>query len=85
MVLVTAALYFFYFGMFPVFSFITTVAHERGMNLQLAQYLVSCLNAGSVFGRTLPGIIGDRVGRFNVMVVSVCSAPGKSNPSCSRR
>jgi MFS family permease len=39
------------------------------MSLQLAQYLVSILNAGSVFGRTLPGILGDKVGRFNVMIV----------------
>jgi MFS family permease len=84
MVLVTLALFFFYWGMFPVFSFITTVAHDRGMSLQLAQYLVSVLNAGSIFGRTLPGIIGDRVGRFNVMCVSVCSSLGKTI-SCRSR
>jgi MFS family permease len=53
--------------MFPVFSFITAVANGRGMSLDLAQYLVSILNAGSIFGRTLPGILGDRIGRFNVM------------------
>jgi MFS family permease len=53
-----------------VFSFITSVAHGRGMSLQLSQYLVSILNAGSVFGRTLPGILGDKIGRFNVMTVS---------------
>ena len=54
-------------GMFPVFSFITVVANDRGMSLSLAQYLVSILNAGSVFGRTLPGILGDKIGRYNVM------------------
>ena len=64
-----AASFFFYWGMFPVFSFVTAVAHGRGMSVQLSQYLVSILNAGSVFGRTLPGILGDKVGRFNVMVV----------------
>lgn len=63
------AMFFFYWGMFPVFSFVTTVAHGRGMSLQLSQYLVSILNAGSVFGRTLPGILGDKIGRFNVMTV----------------
>ncbi|EHY53570.1 hypothetical protein HRR83_003779 [Exophiala dermatitidis] len=69
MVLTTLAAFFFYWGMFPVFSFITTVANGRGMSLALAQYIVSMLNAGSVFGRTLPGILGDKIGRFNVMTV----------------
>ncbi|KAH0848772.1 hypothetical protein AYO21_09868 [Fonsecaea monophora] len=69
MILLTLATFFFYWGMFPVFSFVTAVANGRGMSLELAQYLVSILNAGSVFGRTLPGLLGDRVGRFNVMTV----------------
>lgn len=69
MILTTLAIAFFFFGMFPVFSFVTAVANGRGMSLQLAQYLVSILNAGSIFGRTLPGILGDKVGRFNVMTV----------------
>ena len=68
-VLLTLAVFFFYWGMFPVFSFITAVANGRGMSIQLAQYLVSMLNAGSIAGRILPGILGDKVGRFNVMVV----------------
>ena len=38
------------------------------MSLQLAQYLVSILNAGSIFGRTIPGILGDKIGRYNVMI-----------------
>jgi len=69
MALTTLAAFFFYWGMFPVFSFVTAVANGRGMSLSLAQYLVSILNAGSVFGRTLPGILGDKIGRFNVMTV----------------
>ena len=69
MLLLTLATFFFYWGMFPVFSFITTVGVGRGMSLDLAQYLVSILNAGSVFGRTLPGILGDKVGRFNIMTI----------------
>ncbi|KIV97128.1 hypothetical protein PV10_00916 [Exophiala mesophila] len=67
MMLLTIAVFFFYFGMFPIFSFVTVVANGRGMSLELSQYLVSILNAGSVFGRTLPGILGDKIGRFNVM------------------
>jgi len=75
--LLVGATFFFYWGMFPVFSFVTAVANGRGMSLSLAQYLVSMLNAGSIFGRTLPGLLGDRVGRFNVMVV-FCTLTGIS-------
>jgi MFS family permease len=69
MALTTLAAMLFYFGMFPVFSFVTTVATGRGMSIELAQYLVSILNAGSIFGRTLPGILGDKIGRYNVMII----------------
>ena len=35
----------------------------------LANYLVAILNGASVIGRTVPNIIADKVGRFNVMIV----------------
>ncbi|KAJ9653199.1 hypothetical protein H2198_007610 [Neophaeococcomyces mojaviensis] len=65
--LVTTATFLFYYGMFVPFAFIVSDAVSHGMSLTLAEYLVSILNAGSVFGRTLPGIIGDKVGRYNTM------------------
>jgi len=66
--LVSAATFMFYYGMFVPFAFIVSDAVYHGMSLTLAEYLVSILNAGSIFGRTLPGIIGDKVGRFNTMI-----------------
>lgn len=39
------------------------------MSTRLAGYLVPILNGSSFFGRVLPGIVADRVGRFNTMVV----------------
>lgn len=69
------ALFAFYWGMFIPFSFIVSDARAHGMSLSLAQYLVSICNAGSVFGRTLPGWIGDRIGRFNTMFV-MCLCTG---------
>lgn len=65
--LVTTALFLFYYGMFVPFAFIVADAVSHGMSLHLSQYLVSILNAGSIFGRTLPGIIGDKIGRYNTM------------------
>lgn len=40
------------------------------MSHNLANYLVPILNATSIFGRILPGILADRVGRFNVMIAT---------------
>ena len=57
-------------GLFIPFTFIVLEGVERGMSLSLAGYLVSILNAASIFGRTLPAYAADRyVGRFNVIIV----------------
>lgn len=40
------------------------------MSDNLSSYLLSILNAASIFGRILPGIIADKLGRFNVMITT---------------
>jgi MFS family permease len=40
------------------------------MSANLSIYVLPILNAASIFGRILPGIIADHVGRFNVMIVT---------------
>ncbi|KAF2759552.1 major facilitator superfamily transporter, partial [Pseudovirgaria hyperparasitica] len=65
----TAAVFFFYWGMFTPFVFIVSEARSFGMDAQLAQYLVAILNGASILGRTLPNAIADKVGRFNVMII----------------
>jgi len=40
------------------------------MSQSLAQYLPSILNAASIFGRIVPGIVADKMGRFNVMIIT---------------
>lgn len=59
-----------FFGLFLPFTFLPLSAEYHGMSASLAIYLLAVLNAASIFGRTLPGIIADRVGRFNTMVVT---------------
>ena len=45
------------------------------MDLDLAQYTLSIINAGSIIGCIVPGFLSDYMGQFNVMVlVSVFSA-----------
>ena len=67
--LVVCSSFLFFFGMFLPFTYIILYAETNGMSPRLASYLVAILNALSIFGRTLPGWVADRVGRFNTMIV----------------
>ncbi|KAJ5885781.1 MFS general substrate transporter [Penicillium tannophilum] len=78
----------FSFGLFLPFNFITAQAQTLGMSSTMANYLVAIINATSVFGRIVPGMVADRVGRFNVMSVATLVSgiltfalwlPGRSN------
>ncbi|KAL2072373.1 hypothetical protein VTL71DRAFT_11716 [Oculimacula yallundae] len=64
------ASFLFFFGTFLPFNYIILQARSHGMSANLSIYLIPILNAASVFGRILPGIIADRVGRFNVMIIT---------------
>ena len=61
---------FFAFGIFLPFTYIILQGQKNGMSIDLSQYLVPILNAASVFGRILPGIIADSIGRFNVTIIT---------------
>ena len=65
--LVCAGAFVFFLGMFLPINYIILEASHYGMDPGLAQYLVSILNAASFFGRTLPGYIADKIGRFNMV------------------
>ncbi|KAJ5137067.1 MFS general substrate transporter [Penicillium atrosanguineum] len=86
--LLVISLSLFSFGLFLPFNFITAQAQTLGMSPTLANYLVAILNATSVFGRIIPGLVADRLGRFNVMSVATLVSgiltfalwlPGRSN------
>jgi len=68
--LVCAASFMFFFGTFLPFNYIILQAQSHGMTVDLSNYLISMLNASSIFGRILPGIWGDQFGRFNVMIIT---------------
>ena len=61
--------FLFFLGMFLPINYIITEAQHFGMSDSLAQYLVPILNAASLFGRTIPGYLADKIGRFNMMVI----------------
>ncbi|KAJ5640871.1 MFS monocarboxylate transporter [Penicillium herquei] len=68
-VLLCFALFFSFTGLyFPFFylpSFFTDSLHA---NSNISFYIISILNASSVFGRITPGLIADRVGSLNTLI-----------------
>ncbi|KXJ88742.1 major facilitator superfamily domain-containing protein [Microdochium bolleyi] len=59
----TASFFFYFWGVYTVFFYISTFARETpGINLPASQAgnLVTVLNGAGVVGRILPGIIADR-------------------------
>lgn len=52
-------------------AYITTYAKARGFDT-ISPHILAILNSASIVGRGLPGLVADKVGRFNVMIA--CSA-----------
>lgn len=69
MILTIIAQFFFFWGMFLPFNYVLLQAKASGMSPKLIPYLLSILNAVSIFGRILPGMAADRFGRYNVMIL----------------
>jgi predicted MFS family arabinose efflux permease len=53
--------------MYTPFTYISSFAIAYNISDDLAFYLISILNAASVFGRIIPGIMADILGVFNVV------------------
>lgn len=68
-VFTTIGAFLFFFGMFLPINYIILEARTLGMSNDMATYLVPILNGSSLFGRVLPGLAADKIGRFNVMIV----------------
>lgn len=59
--------FFFFFAMFLPINYIILQAETLGMSSHLAEYLIPILNGASFFGRVLPGVAADKLGRYNTM------------------
>ncbi|KAK3702446.1 hypothetical protein LTR37_014912 [Vermiconidia calcicola] len=57
-----------FIGLYTGFFYTSYYGQESGLtNASLSFYLVPILNAGSVFGRTLPNMLSDKIGPLNVI------------------
>ncbi|KAF2829551.1 monocarboxylate transporter [Ophiobolus disseminans] len=65
-VLLVTALFFMMMGMWTPVFYIPTYAVSRGMSATLAAYLLAIINAASTFGRIIPGILADKLGKLNL-------------------
>lgn len=61
--------FMFFWGMFLPFNYIILQARDAGMEENLTTYLLPIINAVSIFGRIIPGILGDRFGKYNIMLI----------------
>jgi MFS family permease len=72
--LVIMGVFFMTLGLFTPFFYLPQFAQKQGMSEDLASYMLSILNAASVFGRSLPGLAADRIGRYNTLAIEgACS------------
>ncbi|KAK2764124.1 hypothetical protein FQN53_007056 [Emmonsiellopsis sp. PD_33] len=69
----TAAVFLVEFAVFIPITYISSYAVHMGFNKTLSYALIPILNLGAVPGRFLPGLLADRLGRFNVMIITSLS------------
>lgn len=69
-------IFFMEFGLFVPLTYIVSYATAHGLSTSDSFMVLSLLNAGSVFGRFMPGLLADKIGRFNViiMTIALCAA-----------
>ncbi|KAK9320449.1 major facilitator superfamily domain-containing protein [Lipomyces orientalis] len=68
-------IFLIYWGLFVPIGFIPTHASFHGFSASMADYLVSIMNGASFFGRVIPGILADKLGRFNTFI-ACCTTAG---------
>ncbi|KAH8088898.1 MFS general substrate transporter [Cristinia sonorae] len=66
-VTITGGLFIFW-GLFFPFFYLQLFAVLHGVDRNIALYSIPLLNAGSVFGRTIPNYLADKWGKFNVIL-----------------
>ncbi|PKS06167.1 hypothetical protein jhhlp_007484 [Lomentospora prolificans] len=66
----TVGVFFMEWGLFVPLTYIVSYARAQGNSQSSSSILLSLLNAGSVVGRFLPGLLADKFGRFNVIIIT---------------
>ncbi|KAL2108141.1 hypothetical protein VUR80DRAFT_4185 [Thermomyces stellatus] len=74
--LAACGIFFMEWGLFIPLTYVVSYAKAHGQTEQEGSMFLAILNAGSVFGRFLPGFLADKLGRFNVIIgtITLCVA-----------
>ncbi|KAK6530914.1 hypothetical protein TWF281_007747 [Arthrobotrys megalospora] len=56
-------------GLWGPINYLASFALANGFSASMAFYMIAFLNGGSIFGRALPGILGDRFGRITMFII----------------
>lgn len=74
--LAAVGIFFMEFGLFVPLTYIVSYATAHGLPTSDSFMVLALLNAGSVFGRFLPGLLADKMGRFNIIILTIglCAA-----------
>jgi MFS family permease len=69
--LTSLGVFFLEWGLFIPFTYLTSYAIDHGSSAAFSYMLLSLINAAGVFGRWVPGFYADRLGRFNMLILTV--------------
>ena len=75
--LTTVGTWFLEWGLFTPLTYLTSYAiHSRAMSDAFAYQLLAIFNGSSVLGRWVPGLIADKLGRYNtiLLTLSMCAS-----------
>ncbi|KAF3002415.1 hypothetical protein E8E13_003272 [Curvularia kusanoi] len=75
--LLTIAIFLMEWALFVPITYLTTFASSSGaMSPAFSYQLIAIFNAGSCLGRWVPGLLADKLGRFNCMIgaLAICAA-----------
>ena len=67
----TLGIFFMEWGLFVPLTYISSYAVDHGRTTAFGFQLVAMFNAGSFFGRWLPGLAADMIGRYNTIIITI--------------
>ncbi|KAI8667227.1 hypothetical protein LRP88_01025 [Fusarium phalaenopsidis] len=68
---VTAGLFMLEFAIFSIAGLLPSISTRAGFTPEDGYTLLAIIGSTSTFGRIIPGLIGDRIGHFNVLLISM--------------
>ncbi|TDZ67832.1 MFS transporter asaE [Colletotrichum trifolii] len=62
-------LFLVFWGLFLPYNFVILQARAQGMDSELVIYLLPIMHAVGIVGRVVPGLLADKIGRYNIMII----------------